>query len=176
MNLEYAGQYLYFLCCQNVQLHKRTNVAFFYLSISERWLRINMFFIFLCDLQELSYLLDKDEIKRVWSDATPLAEFNSSGMAHTNINLIINNYFDLLLPSIEKVKKNVIELSSAAKHKLGELTQTIAEYNKSLVIDQSFIRLVIVLLKGIILIVIHCYVACTFKRQENSALEKKSLV
>ena len=102
-------------------------------------------------------MLQKDEVKRVWSDATPLAEFNSSGMAYTNINLIINNYFDLLLPSIATVKKNVIELSRAANYKLDELTQTMTEYNKSLVIDQSFIRLVTALFKGVIVNVIHCY-------------------
>lgn len=91
-------------------------------------------------MQSLTYLLEENEVKRVWPSTPRLTEFYESGAAAMNIKFIVDDYFDRIPQVFDKVKKNVEELASSAIRTTNDLRSEMKDYNTSMVIDGNFVR------------------------------------
>lgn len=93
-------------------------------------------------LLKLSYLLKRTEVSRIWPSSQLLTDFVDTGGASSSVTFLVDNYFDRLLPVLSKTKNEVRQLYFSAKRSLGKLTQTMAEYNESMIIGGDFVRYV----------------------------------
>jgi predicted Zn-dependent protease with MMP-like domain len=91
-------------------------------------------------MQDFKYLLKEDEVKRVWHENQTLADFYMSGTAERNIKYLVNDYFDRLPPRFDKMKKNVIDLSTLVIRAFDHLLQMMKRYHESVAIDGDFVR------------------------------------
>jgi len=91
-------------------------------------------------LQELSYAV-RDELD-TWPTKQTLMDFTQRS-CRPMVKYIISDYFDLLQPSFNELKKRVDHVVSSTRKELSLLTQAIGKYERSLEPGPSFIRHVI---------------------------------
>ena len=62
-----------------------------------------------------------------------------------SITFFVNDYFDRLPPVLVKLRREIRRLYVSTKRTLVRLTQTMTEYNKSMIIDGDFVRYMYIL-------------------------------
>ena len=90
-----------------------------------------------CGLQVTSYTLNDE--KMTWPTKQSLSDFarrSSTPLA----NIIISDYFDMLWPRFNELKKRVSEVARSAQYELVALHNKLSNYRKSFANGSDFVR------------------------------------
>jgi len=91
--------------------------------------------------QELDYNLTSEDTRRIWSSKQSLDDFVQH-FSKPVVKTIVNDYFGAMLPRLENLRRAVEEIDKYARGSLAHFLEDLREYDTSVKMGPTFIRLI----------------------------------